>query len=272
MSLFPVETVTVALCPDQLGIIWRSRRGEVRREIVMCGTSDTGPGWSGAVEALRRWMDATQIPSGRMSLALSSRFVRFALIPWQEAHLKSEEQNALRRIHFEALYGNMQGWRLASDPGQYRQAHVACAIPEALLTQVHELCVARHFRCNSIVPYFVCAWNQWRRQTLPGQLWGVAESESLVLGYRDASGWASLRVLFAKPTRDSLSAMLSREQVLQGRMAGHLPKLHVPGMPEWVEDTAEQGVQVEWLALDAAAEAPVLAMARLMEGACASWR
>lgn len=272
MSLFPAETVTVALCPEQLGIIWRSRRGEVRREMVTYRSLDAGNGWSGAVEALANWLDAAQVPAGRISMVLSSRFVRLALIPWQDAYLQTDEENALRRIHFEALYGNMQGWRITSDPGRYGEAHVACAIPDALVIQVQALCTVRHLRCGAIAPYFVCAWNQWQRQVLPGQLWGVAESDSLVLGSRGPIGWTSLRILFTKPNPDSLMAAVARERVLQGRIEGHPPKLHVPGMPLWTEGTVEQPEQAEWLTLDAEPEAPVLAMARLMEGACASWK
>lgn len=232
MSPFPAETVTVALCPEQVGIIWRSRREQVRREIVTCTPSDVGNGWSGAVDALTRWLDANQVLPGRMSMVLSSRFVRLALIPWQDAYLRSEEEDALRRIHFERLYGSMHGWQFTSDPGHYGQAHVACAIPEALVIQVQALCSTRRLRYGPIVPYFVCAWNQWRRQVLPGQLWGVAESESLVLGFRDTSEWASLRILFVKPTLNSLLAIVAREPMLQGRIAVHVPKLHVPGMPQ----------------------------------------
>lgn len=272
MSLFPAETVTVALCPGQIGIIWRSRRGRgVRREVVTYSPSSAGNGWPDALESLAKWLDATPVRPGRISVVLSSRFVRLALIPWQTAYLQSEEEDALRRIHFEALYGNMQGWRFVSDPGHYGQVHVACAIPEALLIQVKALCSTRSMRCGAIVPYFVCAWNQSQRLVLPGQLWGVAESDSLVLGNRDSSGWTSLRVLLAKSTRDSLMAMVVRERVLQGCLEAHLAKLHVPGTPQWTQHNVEQGAQIEWLDLDAEPEAPVLAMARLMEGECASW-
>jgi hypothetical protein len=268
VSLFQGEKLTVALCPDQIGVVWRTRRAEVRRELVLCTAPEGGGDWFLAMDALRNWLDAAQVQRGRISIVLSSRFVRYALVPWQETYLKREEEDAWGRVHFEALYGDMKGWRIVSSPDRYGRAHVACAISVELGIHVRELCAVRRLSGGAVVPYFVACWNRWRRDVDPGRLFGVAESDSFVLGCHGPAGWESLRVLLAKATPDGLSVIAAREQVLQGRTDGHPAKLHVPGSVRVLQDGVVPCARVDWLALDAETdEAPALAMARLMETA-----
>lgn len=267
MSLFPSEKLTVALCPEQLGVVWRTRRAEVRRELLVCAAPGEGRGWLMAVDALRNWLDAAQVQRARISMVLSSQFVRYALVPWQEAYLKREEEEAWCRIHFEALYGDMKGWRIVSDRGRYGRARVACAVPDELVIRVQELCAVKRLTGGAIVPYFVCCWNRWHRSVLPGQLFCVAESDSVVMGCHGPGGWGSLRFLLAKTIPDGLPAIAAREQVLHGRTDGPPAKLHVPGLLRVPQDAVVPSSQVDWLAVDAQEEAPALAMARLMGAA-----
>lgn len=264
MSLFRGEKLTVALCPEQLGIILRARRAGTLHELVPCA-SDGRRAWQVAVEALENWLATANVQRMRISIVLSNRFTRYVLLPWQNSYLTHEEEYAWMRVHFEAVYGDMEGWHITADPGRYGQTRIACAVPDELVTRIRILGAARRLTGGALVPYFVHSWNRWRGPGRTKELFGVAESEALVVGCHGPKGWESLRLLLTQPTPGELSVMAAREAVLQGLPLGSRPRLHVPGSVCDAHTEVQQNATVSWLALGTKREAPALAMARLVD-------
>lgn len=269
MSLFRSETLSVALCPEGVGVILRGRKDDIRHELstVPCvgdhGLSD----WAPAVASLRNWLEAESLRRVRVRMTLSNRFVRYALVPWHGVVLKTSEEQAWVRLQFESLYGEMQGWRVACGRGSYGGAKVACAIPEELAIQLHSLRAARRMRGGSIIPYFVCCWNRWNPKVQKEQLFGVAESDRLVLACYGSKGWTSLRTLATAPTSQHVLSLVSRERVLLGTDDKFGTRVHIPGHVDVQSDTASDQDLVEWLGIEPTGDSAALAMAELLAAA-----
>lgn len=262
MLLTPAKSLAVALCPNRIGLVWRSRRSELARELQDCAPG-AGPAWQAPLQAMATWLDGRAMGRTRVSVVLSSRFVRYALIPWAPARLSREEQLAWTRLHFEAASGDMNGWRVSCDPGRYGQPSVACAVPEGLLTELQDLLAMRRLSMGAVVPYFVCSWNRWCRQLTAGALFGVAESDRIVFGHQGPGGWQSLRLLTARTDVEQLEAFVQREAALLGTSDTLSMRLHAPGLaPAGRHGAPSQGIG--WLMTNTTGEPPELAMTRLV--------
>jgi hypothetical protein len=227
---------------------------------------DGGCPWHAPLDAIRQWLDIEtgKLSRARVCVVLSSRFVRHALVPWPQTPLRGDEALVWERLHLEAVYGGMDGWRVARDPGAFGRAQVVCAAPQDLLDRLHDLLVDKGLAMGPVVPYFVQAWNCWRRKLAAGQLFAVAESERVVLGCYGRGRWESLRMVSSRLTPDKLVALARRECALTG-VSNALPMLLcAPGLsPD--PSGLEPGHGVEWLASACADQGAALGMARFME-------
>lgn len=157
----------------------------------------------------------------KATLVLSNRFVRFALMPWSDAAGSTEEENALAQACFESRYGDMTGWTIRFDAGEYGKARIACAVETAQLDAYRELCSRHWLACQGVRPAFVAAWNRYRRDFerdvgKEDAIFAMAESGTLVMASRRAGTWHSLRSTAMRDETSELTALIEREAVLQG--------------------------------------------------------
>lgn len=260
MSLILGSTLAVALCPSSVGIV--ARRGRLRRTECIEVASVDGPTWLGPIETLRQWLAATPLGRGRVSFLLSSRFVRYALVEWPPTALNREEAAVWARTHLEAACGDMTGWTIVCDPGEYGHAYVACAVQEELLRALREAVISSRLSMGAITPAFVCSWNRWRKSVRPGNFFGMAESGRFVLGCLGARGWESLRVLSTTVSADSLVTLTRREHVLLGKLNPSVTLLHAPGVPLSLSNSSDVD-EVRWIAPEGEDSSPSLALAKL---------
>ena len=217
-----------------------------------------------ALDGLARWLTRNNVEQGKASIVVSSRFVRYALVPWPSSDLSKEEGAAWARVHLETANGDMTGWTVACDSSEFGRAHVACAMPAAFLKALRDTMTARKISTEAIAPAFVTGWNAWRKRIKPGQFFGVAESERLVLGCCGHRGWDSLRVLSAKQSRAELTALTRREHALLGKSGAPRALLFAPGMAlSHSVDVPNDDEGIQCLSLEDAEPCPALAMARL---------
>lgn len=263
MSLMRAKSLTVALCPDAVGVVLRESRAQPRREYFDVVAED-GASWRGALDGLAQWLTRNNHERGRASVVVSSRFVRYALVPWPSTELKRDEGSVWARFHLETVHGDMTGWTVACDTGEFGRARVACAMPDAFLHALRETLTTRKISADAIRPAFVNGWNGWRKLVKPGRFFGVAESDRLVLGCCGQRGWESLRVLSAKGSCDELIALVRREHVLMGKTGTPNALLFAPGTASVPSGTvANAGDGIHWLQPDEIWSAPALAMANL---------
>jgi len=265
VSLIRTERLSVALCADRVGLIWRIGHAGEQSQVLTTSRADTARDGMPALDALQGWLADAKPRKLRLSVTLSAGLVRYALIPWPGSNLTQTEDAAWLRLQFEALHGDMTGWRIQSDPGGYGRARVACAVPEATLARLRDMGRANRLKTQAIVPYFVHCWNRWRRGgTKPAGLFGVSESDRVVWASYGPAGWAGLRTGIARAGIVEMPQLAQRERVLQGQTDGAPFHLHVAGHNAHASAAAADGTHIRWLTSKATDEPDAIAMARLL--------
>lgn len=231
MSLLPTERLVVGLCPDQVGLIhirstWRNKEVSQRTFDVASPT-----------DGLVAWLAGNPLRRAKAMLVLSNRFVRFALVPWSAAASSPEEEIALAQACFESRYGDMTGWTIRFDAGEYGKARIACAVETAQLDASREVFSRHRLACQGVCPAFVAAWNRYRREFegavgKEDAIFAMAESGALAMASRRAGTWHSLRSVAMRDDASELPALIEREAVLQGFAA--LP-------PVWIATPGKSG-------------------------------
>jgi len=232
VSLFQTERLTIALCPEQVAIL-RSAPGREKtpaEPVILEVAPLTGmPLWEGALMALADWLQHLPASRATASLVLSSRFVRFALLPWSEAAQGQAETQALASACFESQYEDMRGWTLRVDEGFYGVPRLACAIETALLDRLQSVFEPRKIACRRIEPYFVTCWNRWHKEVQGSDaLFAVAESGVMVVATMKDSRWHGVRSLGGVHDVHRLAGVMSREALLQGFTEAPAFWLHAP--------------------------------------------
>lgn len=262
MSLFRSESIAIALCPGRIGIV-EGRNGQAARLHELPAAPGGLPDAAQELSVLDMWLAETKLRSARMRAAVSAHFLRCCLVPWPDQPLNAVQQLAWNRLHFETAYGDMQGWRIVLDPGAYGQSRLACALPADLVAAWHGLCRKHRLRDGRLRPYFVLAWQHWRREVRAGQLWGVAESDRVVWAVHGARGWVSVACAKAQADPELLPVLAARELQLQGGEGVQAVVLHAA---EGTSAVAEvDGMPLRWLSA-APPDAPTcVAMAQMAQ-------
>ena len=151
-----------------------------RRMVRFEPLSEDG-GWAGAVEALAKEMSAWR-KRVDLTVVLSNRFVRYALLPPQARGVMPEEELALARFQFAKIHGERaKGWEVRVSEG------LACAIDAALLAELKKLKVV------SVQPLLMLAYNRSRKRIPPEGAWlWLAERDWGCLARLAARGWGSV--------------------------------------------------------------------------------
>ena len=156
--------------------------------------------WDGVVEALKKHLDALKAERLDVTIVLSNRLVRYALVPYDAALAGPEEGLALARFHFTRIYGERaKGWDLRLSEAAAGRPRIASGTDEGLVSALRA-CVPRGGRARlvSVQPYLMAAFNQWRG----GPQGKSGDGAWLVLLERD-------RACFALASRDGWHAVQS---------------------------------------------------------------
>ncbi|WP_233093828.1 hypothetical protein [Azotobacter chroococcum] len=232
MSLSLAERRIAVLGATRLAL-FRRRRGELE----LLGGAEygpvEGPAWSAAAQALERLLGEQGRRRASLDLLLSSRFVRFALIPWSEQLASPEELEAYARFRFQEIYGALaDGWLLRLSPAPAGQPRLAAAIERGLLERLQVLSKDAGLRLCSVQPYLMAAFNRFAGQLPAGDfLFVLAEPGRSSLLLARAGGWAAVRSVSGDDDDAALLALVERESELQGLedAARSAFYLHAPG-------------------------------------------
>jgi hypothetical protein len=174
--LFP-ERALAALSSDE--VVCGSQR-------VACDPAYGREPWQGALAALRslRFKEPT-----RVTVTLSSAFVRYALVPRSDALAGEAEEQAYVRHHFARVHGERaKGWVFRWSEG------LACAIDRRLFDELRASFPASgKARLVSVQPALMQAINRWRNEFPATGAWLVlAEHERACAALHDGHGWRSV--------------------------------------------------------------------------------
>ncbi|GAB3473734.1 hypothetical protein [Azotobacter salinestris] len=229
MSLSWAERRIAVLGATRLALFRRRRGGLELLGGAEYGQAE-GPAWSGAAQALERLLGELGRGRGSLPLVLSSRFVRFALIPWSDGIGTPEELEAYARFRFQEIYGALaDDWLLRLSPAPAGQPRLAAAIERGLLERLQLALQGAGLRLSSVQPYLMAAFNRFAGK-LPADdfLFVLAEpGRSSLLLARDGA-WVCVRSVSDGGDDAALLALVERESGLQG-LEGAARYLHAPG-------------------------------------------
>jgi hypothetical protein len=174
--------------------------------------------WDGAVEALKKRLHALKAERLRVTVVLSNRLVRYALVPFDAALSGPDEELALARFHFTRIYGERaKSWDLrlsAAAPGRPR---IASGVDEGLVKAIGTCFpVGGRPRLVSVQPYLMAAFNQWRRGIAGDSAWLVLlERSRACFALASRGGWQSVQSLRLQDPQEVFE-LLEREALRAG--------------------------------------------------------
>jgi hypothetical protein len=197
--------------------------------IYYAESADAEP-WRPAVDALARLLVAKRKEKPALRIVLSSRFVRWQLLPWREELTQPEELATYARLGFIETFGNAaEGWQILHAPQPPNKTVPACAIDNTLLATLHSTCRDAGVHLDAVTPYFASAFDRWRNVFKGKAAWfGLIEADCLSLGLLHEGNWAGLRT-----QRLDGDSREDWRDVLPGMMAQI-------GLPAGLNDTAPQ--------------------------------
>lgn len=221
MSLSWGESVRAALCPDRVGVVRMSRGWPRMLEGRIADSAAAGaddPPWAPALAALRESLATIEGRDAKVTVVLSNHFVRYVLVPWNDALAGEAEELAHARHCFSRVYGEVaESWdvRLSSGNGGPR---VACAVDAELLAALEQAVSASGRRLSSVQPYLMAAFNCWRREFAGTLVWFVlAERGRLCLSALQHGQWSALMSLQTDAGwAEGLPGLLARQRLLAG--------------------------------------------------------
>lgn len=224
MSLLSHDELRVVLGSNEVRLVrigcrW-TLRGKVCQVLVKqsypSGTEADTP-WANAVSTLVSALDMLPVRPAKARVILSSRYVRYAMIPFSQSLSDESEEMAYAQHIFAQLYGaSLTSWEIRLDQPEPGQPCLASAIDSQLLQALRALFEARKIKLESVQPPLMAAYNNCSAQMQNQSGWFVlADQDDLSLGWVEHGQWRSVRSLRGgNDWLDKLPEILDREAVL----------------------------------------------------------
>jgi hypothetical protein len=180
----------------------------------------------------------------KVTIVLSNRLVRYAIVPFDAAVSTAEEEQALARFHFTRIYGERaKGWVLRLSEAPAGRPRLASAIDPELLEALRGCFPSSaRPRLASVQPWLMAAYNQWGSQPEPAWL-VLLERSRACLALPSAGGWRSVQSLRLE-SEEEIFSLLERETLRAGDGAPRRAMV-LGGRPAAIE-----GWQVAYSGLD----------------------
>lgn len=160
------DQIRIGFCADRL--IWiRIARGFrsriVEKKIIEVKASESGAIWTAALKSLAEALKALENTRARVTVILSNRFVRYAVVPWHPALMKQSERQAQARHCFKEIYGEVAAdWAVMISNSPYGRPTLATAVDGRLIANLDEAFKVARVPLISVQPYLTVAYQQFR--------------------------------------------------------------------------------------------------------------
>lgn len=191
------DKVRIVLCKDR--VIFLQLQGGARNRVVSKAIfpyAGAETGWQPVLALLQRKLQGEDGKKADVTVILSNYFVRFLVLPWNEATLSDAEQMALVQHRFAGVYGeSREHWEYRLSEGAFGAPSLASAVPQELLSQLRTIIKASSLRLSSVQPYLMTAFNVCRSELGNEDGWFVlAERDTFCVGLLQAGQWSSIRL------------------------------------------------------------------------------
>jgi hypothetical protein len=239
----------IGFSPSELTFV--RMKGLLRPQVTAKYTAPCDPAfgpepWHGAAAALKDAAGALRGEALDVAVVLSNHFVRYALVPWNDALAGAAEELAYARHYFAKIHGERsKSWSLSLSEELAGMPRLAAAIDTALLEAVRGCFQAGgKARLVSMQPYLMAAVNCWRGSMAQTDAWLlIAEPERACLVLHGKGRWqAVMNTKGSYGTPEEWVTLLDRERhrVLTGDPvttvlvhAAHSNAAHWPQAGDW---------------------------------------
>jgi hypothetical protein len=192
---------------------WRRATVDVLCEQALAGARHE----DAARECVRLFSEVD--PAGwPVTVVLSGELVRLWQVTPPPAATRPSDLEAAAALRFQSLFGaSAAGWKIvASCDAQW--PFLAAAVPLELLDGLAQLARAHRFHLVGIVPQFVAALNQWRKQRRPGAWFASVDGGVLTVAAFDGERLAAVRSVALPDGADRawLDSVVAREALRAG--------------------------------------------------------
>jgi hypothetical protein len=153
-----------------------------------------------------------------VTVVLSDELVRLWQVTPPPAASRRADLEAAAALRYQTLFGaNAAGWKIAAS-WDARHPFLAAAVPQSLLDGLAAGAREHRFHLVGIVPQFVAALNQWRRQRRPGAWFGQVQAGVLTVAAFEGERIAAVRSAPLPPgaDREWLDSVVAREALRVG--------------------------------------------------------
>jgi len=188
------DKVRIVLCKDRVVILQLQGRARVQSKRIIPHVGE-GADWQSVLALLESTLKESVWKKADVEVILSNHFVRYLVLPWNEASLSDAEQMSLVRHRFDEVYGEAgESWALRLSEGAFGAPSLASAIPQALLERIKALFESLPLRLISVQPYLMTVFNACRRELEKQDGWFVlVERDTFCVGLLRDGHWHSIR-------------------------------------------------------------------------------
>lgn len=211
----------IVLHPERVSLV-RVQQGRFSKAEAVSTTATirtaTLPAWRGALEHLEETIAGIASAKADVEIVLSNHFVRYAVIPWSSEVTGGTEVQALTRISFEEVYGDLAAdWELRLSDAGYGKSRLACAVDHELIQAVTDAVEKTSLRLVSIQPFLMAAFNHCQKLIPDDEyLLMLDEPGKLCLARVRDRQWSQIRLHSVGNLVDELPGLLNREVLLNG--------------------------------------------------------
>jgi hypothetical protein len=211
------QSLRIGIAPDALALvrtsIWPHERARLLGQVAATGADPVSLG--AALGMLLGEHDVAGLP---VTVVLSDDLVRLWQVTPPQGATRLADLEAAAALRFQSLFGgSLGGWSLSADWDAARP-FLAAALPLAMLEQLTSAASSQRFKLVEIVPQFVAAMNQYRRERRAGAWFGVVHGGVLSVAAFDGAVLAAVRTapIPEGSDRDWLEGHVAREALRVG--------------------------------------------------------
>lgn len=221
------QSLRIGIAPDGLALVrtsvWPHERAQLLGQ-VRCGGADAA-----SIGVALAMLLGEHASAGRaVTVVLSDELVRLWQVTPPAGASRMADLQGAAALRFQALFGASAGWKINADWHAARP-FLAAALPQALLDVLAAAARTHRFHLVEIVPQFVAALNQHRRERRPGAWFGLVHGGVLSVAAFEGKTLAAVRTTLVPSgaDRDWLEGHVAREALRVG--LGRPERLQVCG-------------------------------------------
>lgn len=191
------DQIRIVLCQDRLVVLRMQgrSRSRIRTKQELC-YSGTESGWQPIVALLDKLLASPGLEKADATVIFSNHFMRYLVLPWNDARLSDAEQMALVQHRFAEVYGDTgEAWEYRLSGEKYAMPTLASALPQAFLQHLQAAFKTSPLRLKSAQPYLMSAFNAFSRKLGAEAAWFIlVERDTFCLGLLQDGQWVSVRL------------------------------------------------------------------------------